>query len=647
MTEALKALEKFLGYPFPIAFVLKTEVLEGKTPKEQVDGLVRLAETALQYATLIAVSDYACAEFKDERVSHRLDRLRHPLTSDFAHFLRVAVPILKEHGALFVPELAEAINEATQKQVQAVRMGEWGLEERKTQLLEALVNLRNAIRHGRWAGRFEAFIEHHAPLVADFLHLMAWCERYPLLRLLSSGQCLRLMGAETTFASEPIPDAALEELARAQRAGELTGLLLADPSLSRFRTLYPFLLWTDCPYCQHEPLLGLTEEIFLFNGVEGKRYVAYLGVMHSRPMSEPMTRVSEIFEAKWVQPEIREAEKLVKDMKSYPTLYERASAQSELWLSENIRARRYIPQVYFPRKEMESELETFLKGSKSGFLLLGESGIGKTNLLCHKVDEWRERGEIVLFYAGHQLNPDEPMEQRLLSDLYLQGDFIRLLEFVRWEGRRFIVVVDGVNEHPQSAKLLKCLCEFVQRYGRNFPLKVILSVRSVFFTRMLQALGEGRSEEQLKSLEAGLFPSTIFQTHTVEREGRREETHHFELEAVDEEELREIYEGYRAFEGFWTEEGQLRRFRPTTPYEGLTPQVRQVLRHPWLLRMVMEAYDGKPIPERLWTGDILNAFANLFSAMGATSHSRSSFPSAPSSSHECFKHLARDGVRSS
>jgi tetratricopeptide (TPR) repeat protein len=216
------------------------------------------------------------------------------------------------------------------------------------------------------------------------------------------------------------------------------------------------------------------------------------------------------------------------------------------------------------------------------------------------------------------------MEQRLLSDLYLQGKFIRLLEFVRKEGRRFIVVVDGVNEHPQSAKLLKCLCEFVQRYGRNFPLKVILSVRSVFFTRMLQALGEGRSEEQLKSLEAGLFPSTIFQTHTVEREGRREETHRFELEAVDEEELREIYESYRAFEGYWTEEGQLRRFRPTTPYEGLTPQVREVIRHPWLLRMVMEAYDGKPIPERLWTGDILNAFceAKIF---GRTDEERERF----------------------
>jgi tetratricopeptide (TPR) repeat protein len=141
---------------------------------------------------------------------------------------------------------------------------------------------------------------------------------------------------------------------------------------------------------------------------------------------------------------------------------------------------------------------------------------------------------------------------------------------------------------------------------------------------MLQALGEGRSEEQLKSLEAGLFPSTIFQTHAVEREGRREETHRFELEAVDEEELREIYESYRAFDGYWTEEGQLRRFRPTTPYESLTPQVRQVLRHPWLLRMVMEAYDGKPVPERLWTGDILNAFceAKIF---GRTDEERERF----------------------
>jgi hypothetical protein len=72
------------------------------------------------------------------------------------------------------------------------------------------------------------------------------------------------------------------------------------------------------------------------------------------------------------------------------------------------------------------------------------------------VDEWRERGEIVLFYAGHQLNPDEPMEQRLLSDLYLQGDFIRLLEFVRKERRRFIEALEmALDEFLQRLRQLK------------------------------------------------------------------------------------------------------------------------------------------------------------------------------------------------
>jgi hypothetical protein len=37
--EAPKVLEKFLGYPFPIVFVLKTEVLEAKTPKGKWMGL--------------------------------------------------------------------------------------------------------------------------------------------------------------------------------------------------------------------------------------------------------------------------------------------------------------------------------------------------------------------------------------------------------------------------------------------------------------------------------------------------------------------------------------------------------------------------------------------------------------------------------
>jgi hypothetical protein len=46
------------------------------------------------------------------------------------------------------------------------------------------------------------------------------------------------MGADPTFATAPIPDAALDALARAQREHTLTGLLLGDPTEARFLTLY-------------------------------------------------------------------------------------------------------------------------------------------------------------------------------------------------------------------------------------------------------------------------------------------------------------------------------------------------------------------------------------------------------------------------
>ena len=89
--------------PFPLAFVLREDVFEAPTAHQRAIGLIRVAERALHYAALVAASDYAAAQFKDERVSHSLDGLKRPLTSHFASFLRAAVPRLAEQGALFVP----------------------------------------------------------------------------------------------------------------------------------------------------------------------------------------------------------------------------------------------------------------------------------------------------------------------------------------------------------------------------------------------------------------------------------------------------------------------------------------------------------------------------------------------------------------
>ncbi len=594
-------------YPFPLAFILQVDVLQAGTAQAQAEGLIRLANAALQYAALIAVSSYVAAPFKHERVSYAFERLKRPLVSDFANFLRASVPVLRAQGALFVPELATTLGRFQGEQVQALRMGEHGLEERPLPLLDAVVNLRNALAHDRYRGRWAQFVERHAPLVARLLDAMDWCVRYPLLRLVAGGQWVPLMGAEPTFPIQPIPATALDELARAQQAGELTGLLVGDPARTRFLNLYPFVLWADCPQCEQEPLLGLAQEVFLFNGDEGRRYVAYIGVRHPRPMSAPKPRLDALYADKEVP-----LEPITLSHLSYPALYERARRQSETWLAENLAARRYIPQVYYPRHEIEAELERFVGGDKTGFLLLGEAGIGKTNLLCHQVEAGRARGEPVLFYAGHQLQAGEDLETRLLRDLHLAGDFPQLLACLRREGRQLLLVVDGVNEHEDAPALLKALCAFVARYAPGSPVtgperpavKAVLSFRATYFQKTLQALFAGGGDE------ASLFPAVAFQTHVVEAQGRPTETYRFTLERVGADELQALYEGYRAYAGQPDREGRVRRFCPTTPFTALSLAVRSILGHPWYLRMIVEAYDAQPVPAALWTSDILQTYCD-------------------------------------
>lgn len=296
---------------------------------------------------------------------------------------------------------------------------------------------------------------------------------------------------------------------------------------------------------------------------------------------------------------------------SYSALYELARTRSERWLRDRIESRRYIPQVYYPRRKIETDLEAFLAGHKVGFVLLGEAGIGKTSLLCHQVAQWRERDELVLPYdAQFGLNSDEDLETRLTLDLQVSNNvsFVQVLTFLEREGRRLVLVVDGLDENSNPAALLKRLCDFIVRYASGsadrppHPIKVVLSFRSIHFEKTLKALSVREADD------VGLFPSWAFQTHLVEEPGRTVETYRYTLDRVDKEQLEEIYEGYRAYEGQPNHEGLVRRFRPLTPFKGLSPTVHKILTHPWYLRMAMEAYDGRRIPPTLWTSDILQAF---------------------------------------
>src|SRR5438552_1779589 len=178
------------NYPLPIALALKEKLLEKKEPELQARGLYELANALLQYTALIAASNYATVSFKSERVSNKFERLKSPSDSAFPEFLQISVPFIKEQNSLFVPELAEILeNKLEGKDVNRLEMSERGLVKReKLPLLKAFVAFRNSVEHRKLLGRWEEVIEHYLPPLCDLLEIMEWCSRYPLLRLVDDNK---------------------------------------------------------------------------------------------------------------------------------------------------------------------------------------------------------------------------------------------------------------------------------------------------------------------------------------------------------------------------------------------------------------------------------------------------------------------------
>jgi len=580
-------------YPFPIAFALREAVLDAPDDERRVRGIVQTFTLGIQYAALVCAGEYARADYKDEQLSWSLESLKRPLVSHFSNFVRAALKSLGQNGVVpLVAELADFSAWLDRTKVPVPVVVDGAVRENSLPVAKALEELRNTLAHRTFHADWPGLVARYLPHLTTFLDALSWSARYPLLRLVDGGRMVRLTGAATTFTDEPLPDAALPELARAQREGRLSGLLLADAALAQFLSLHPLVVMEPCAQCQAEPLRGLTEEVFLFNGDEGPHLV-YLGVRHGWNTEKHRDAVDDLYDRKKVAPPVI-------GVKAEPReLAQRARRQAGELLEVNRKARRYLPRLYQPRPEMESSLRHFLEGRRVGFCLLGEAGIGKTSLLCRKVEEWGE-ADVVLYYGGRGLFAAGGLETRVLADLYLKGSFPELLDALREKGRRLVLVIDGVNEDDLPHNTLKGVCDFIRRYAappsaKSSPLKVVFSYRSAFFGRALQALSYKGDGDEIP----GLFNLDAFQTREVQREGRREETYRFELESMTAEEAGRLYELYRGQAGF----------RPLTRFADLSPSAQRLLASPSHLRMAMEAYDGRRVPASLWSGELLEAFA--------------------------------------
>lgn len=250
---------------------------------------------------------------------------------------------------------------------------------------------------------------------------------------------------------------------------------------------------------------------------------------------------------------------------------------------------KYQSDLYLQRTDSRRAFDEFLKSDKSGFVLIGPSGVGKSSFLIALSEELQSRDDIsILMYDGAYLRADPSLTEVISRDfdkrLTLAGQSIRQIwqEIAKIEGiaeRLVILCVDAINESPDAKDLLRQVDELVQD---PWPwLKVVVSSRPETW----QVLKRG-----IKLSEAMYFREQDSERSIVQLEPL---TYSAQLGPFSYDELPQVYANYVTVFGL------------KTPYEALGGELREILRDPFSLWLVAKSYEEQSIPARIRVAELV------------------------------------------
>jgi hypothetical protein len=343
------------------------------------------------------------------------------------------------------------------------------------------------------------------------------------------------------------------------------------------------------------------EPLFMFNGAKGKE-VLYLGLGYSS-YTHTSRKHFEVLMRDLVRKGI-DFNFISRDDLSLELLRENASGKSAFYLNRLKEDKVYIPEVYMPRKQMAETIREFqgLDVRQSGFLLLGESGIGKTTLLAHLAAEQTGKSDIVLFIPLKYIAPGNRSIKDIICDsLMLDMSFRSLLQEVKrmrereerdnagnadYKPLRFILYLDGINDLPNKVEGYLEILDILNSYSVYNWFKLLYSVRDIFYEEARQVLREHRPSNR-----------THFCRKNISQ-GQVSETFEIRLESLSDDEMKDSYEKHCAIPGM----------KPLSSFSDLDADLKTLMRNPYFFRLVMESYDGKRVPASLLLGTLFKEF---------------------------------------
>lgn len=248
----------------------------------------------------------------------------------------------------------------------------------------------------------------------------------------------------------------------------------------------------------------------------------------------------------------------------------------------NDKKKKYIPELTVERTNSLTLLNKFLKDeSKQCFVISGHSGTGKTNLICKIAEQLLEEGNYVFFFYAGMMT--DRIESSLSDDLnwelnhnkHIIQYIFQLSKIVNEENKKLIICIDAVDEWANNNSNI-LLNDFINHIYKK-PIKVIFTCKTSKVDDFLMIKGNPLdiSKQIFTDNKSNNLKFSLL------------------LDKFDRLELESARIKYKEF------------FRLTNSIEG---DILIEFRNPELMRIGCETYEGKQLPSKLNSVEIISNY---------------------------------------
>ncbi|MCS7224596.1 MAG: hypothetical protein NZ959_08595, partial [Armatimonadetes bacterium] len=547
------------------------------------------------------------------RLNRAIAGIRCPHYSDWITLLNTLANVRDQLELNFFPEFPDAMEKVRKSRVAVPR--EYGLDSgaryENLNWLDAFLALRNGAAHSGMSrdAICQRDLVHFRPFLDDLLNAFEFLTRYDLLVLRSSlnEDAPKVQVLKGDQPPDPQP---MELDDRLYLAFEFSPVVMRAPD-GRLQGLFPLFHG----HIEGEPLHCYDGHYLVEREGMHRRTIYYLGIGQRLPLDDEEAsqlirapappdagaKLLELLQARQVPWHIKREDVAPWTIRDFVNDYARRTLNDLIGI-------KYLPQCYLDRPALSQPLWRFASESDTlpqrVFLLSGRAGCGKTALLCDLVRRLLEeqKHHLVFFVRGDGLIRELEGSNLLLANLLHKiglnpRDFLGFAEFFnllearmkedRIPNRRFVIVLDALNEAPESLSIFREAMDMIQSAREHPWIRIILSVREEFLFVLRGRRGEGETNPFYTMWDLFVHPP-----EDPHRPRRPEDPPAWNVSPFTEEESKTVYRRYQQAK----DQGE-----PVpacnTAWEQIPPATRrEVLLVPLHLDLWMRAFDGREAP---------------------------------------------------